>query len=172
MSHQKISSYSILIPSTHCSAETFCSELKRRQYHGTNSNNIQGCWISREIPREDYSLLSSLGHSLLHGTSWITAANTVSKGRQICVKPSPSSFRLFLKTLRVANSFKFSTSQMSLEHGCSWQQKLQLSSELQPTWQQAIWDCLDPLAPLKEKTSRSELVQTLGRSQPSPELGI
>lgn len=26
---------------------------------------------------------------------------------------------------------------MGLEHGCSWQQKLQLSSTLQPTWKQA-----------------------------------
>lgn len=108
------------MPSAHSSAETFCSELKRQCYHGTNSNNIQSCWISRKIPGEDYSLLSSLRHSLLHGTSCIIAANAVSKARQTHVKPSLPSFRLFQNILNITNSFKFSTRQMSLEHGCSY----------------------------------------------------
>lgn len=139
MSHQKISLDSILVPSTHCSAETFCSELKRQHYHGTNSNNIQSCWISREIHGENYFLLSSQGHSLLPGTSYITIASILSKGRQTCVKPSPPSFRLFLKIWSVAISSNSPHAKWawSVAAACSWQQKLQLSSALQPTWKQA-----------------------------------
>lgn len=100
MSRQKISSDSILVPTSHCSAETFCSELQRQHYHGTNSSNIQSCWISRESMGRDYFGLSSQGHSLLPGTSRITTASILSKERQTCVKPSPSS-TLFLKILSV-----------------------------------------------------------------------
>lgn len=120
MSHQKISLDSILVPSTHCSAETFCSELKRQHYRGTNSNNIQSCWISRDprgelFPAQFPGSLIAAWH-FLHNYS----QHSLKRKTNLC-EAITTFLQAFPEDLKCCHFFKFSTCQMSLERGCSLQ---------------------------------------------------